>query len=109
MVNNLSESGLIDDRRYAKKCAEYFVVTKMRGKYRAREEMRQRGIPRELIDEAPSEYEDSTAERLKELIAKKYARKLSEENGVNKVKAALARQGYGFDDINAALREFEEE
>lgn len=109
VVNNLSELGLIDDRRYAKKCAEYFVVTKMRGKYRAREEMRQRGIPRELIDEALSEYEDSTAERLKELIAKKYARKLSEENGVNKVKAALARQGYGFDDINAALRELEEE
>lgn len=109
VANNLAELGLIDDRRYAKKCAEYFVVTKMRGKYRASEEMRQRGIPRELIDEALSEYEDSSDERLKELIEKKYARRLLEENGVKKVKAALIRQGYGFDEVNAALKEFEEE
>lgn len=108
VVNNLSELGLIDDRRYAEKCAEYYLVTKMRGKYRAREEMRKRGIPRELIDEALDEYEDGAQDRLKELIERKYLRKLSEENGPKKVKAALARQGYGFDDINAALREFEE-
>ena len=109
VVNNLSELGLIDDRRYARKCAEYFLVTKMRGKYRAREEMRRRGIPSELIDEALSEFDDGTDERLLELISKKYARKLAEENGKNKVKAALARQGFSFDEINSALREFEEE
>ena len=108
VVNNLSELGLIDDRRYARKCAEYFMVTKMRGKYRAREEMRRRGIPNELIDEALSEFEDGTDERLRELIAKKYARKFAEENGKTKVKAALARQGFSFDDINNALREFDD-
>ena len=108
VVNNLSELGLIDDRRYARKCAEYFLVTKMRGKYRAREEMRRRGIPNDLIDEALSEFEDGTDERLRELVAKKYARRLAEENGKNKVKAALARQGFAFDEINAVLREFEE-
>ena len=109
VVNNLSELGLIDDRRYARKCAEYYMITKMRGKYRAREEMRRRGIPSELVDEALSEFEDGTDERLLELISKKYARKLAEENGKNKVKAALARQGFSFDEINNALREFEEE
>lgn len=108
VVNNLSELGLIDDRRYARKCAEHFMVTKMRGKYRAREEMRRRGIPNDLIDEALSEFEDGTDERLRELIAKKYARKLAEENGKTKVKAALARQGFSFDDINNALREFDD-
>lgn len=109
VVNNLSELGLIDDRRYAKKCAEYFIVTKMRGKYRAREEMRRRGIPSRLIDEALEEYDEGTVERITELISKKYFRRLGEENGFNKVKAALARQGFSFDDINAALKEFEEE
>lgn len=108
VVNDLSELGLIDDRRYAEKCAEYFIVTKLRGKYRAREEMRRRGIPNELIDEALSEYEDGAQERLKDLIAKKYARKLSEEGGVKKVKAALARQGFSYDEINAALSSDEE-
>lgn len=108
VVNNLSELGLIDDRRYARKCAEYFLVTKMRGKYRAREEMRRRGIPNELIDEALGEFEDGSYERLRELVAKKYARRLAEENGKNKVKAALARHGFSFDDINEVLREFED-
>lgn len=106
VVNNLSEIGLIDDRRYARKCAEYYLVTKCRGRYRAREEMHRRGIPNELIDEALDEYEDEEPKRLKELIKKKYARRLSEENGLQKVKAALARQGFGYDEINEALREF---
>lgn len=108
VVNDLSELGLIDDRRYARKCAEYYLVTKQRGKYRAREEMRRRGIPAELIDEALEEFSEGTYERLSELVAKKYARRLSEENGVNKVKAALARQGFSYDEINAVLAEYEE-
>ena len=68
-----------------------------------------RGIPREIVEEALGKYEDGTAERLTELIEKKYLRRLHEENGVNKVKAALARQGYGYDEINAALKELDGE
>ena len=109
VVNDLSRLGLIDDRRYAQKCAEYFLTRKLWGKYRAREEMHRRGIPREIVEEALGEYEDGTAERLTELIEKKYLRRLHEENGVNKVKAALARQGYGYDEINAALKELDGE
>ncbi len=109
VVNDLSRLGLIDDRRYARALAEYLVVKKMRGKYRAREEMHRRGIPREIVEEALGEYEDGTAERLTELIEKKYLRRLHEENGVNKVKAALVRQGYGYDEINAALKELDGE
>lgn len=109
VVNNLCELNLIDDRRYARRCAEYFLVTKKRGKYRAREDMRQRFIPRELIDEALAEFEEDTVERLKELILQKYARRLGEENGKDRVKAALVRQGYSFDDINEALNEILEE
>lgn len=109
VVDNLAELGLINDRRYAKKCAEYFMARKLWGKYRAREEMKRRGLTNDLLDEALSEYEEGSLERLTELIAKKYLRKLSEENGRNKVKAALARQGFSYDEINAALAEFEEE
>lgn len=108
VVNNLASLGLIDDRRYAKKLAEYLLLTKKRGKYRAREEMRRRGLTGEIADEALSEFEDGADERLAELIKKKYLKKLSEEGGVQKVKAALVRQGYGFDEINAALDGLEE-
>ncbi len=109
VVNDLARLGLIDDRRYAAKCAEYFLTRKLWGKYRAREEMRRRGIPAELIDEALEEYDDGSQDRLRELVEKKYARKLSEENGVNKVKAALARQGFSYDEIKRVLAEYEEE
>ena len=109
VVNDLARLGLIDDRRYAAKCAEYFLTRKLWGKYRAREEMRRRGIPAELIDEALEEYDDGSQDRLRELVEKKYARKLSEENGVNKVKAALARQGFSYDEIKHVLAEYEEE
>lgn len=109
VVNNLAGLGLIDDRRYSERLAEYLLTRKLWGKYRAREEMRSRGLSRELIDEALSQYDDGAQERLTELIRKKYMRKLSEENGVKKVKAALARQGYGFDEINAALEGVGEE
>lgn len=109
VVNDLSRLGLIDDRRYAQKCAEYFLTRKLWGKYRAREEMRRRGIPSELIDEALEEYDEGSDDRLRELIEKKYARKLADENGVNKVKAALARQGFSYDEIKQVLAEYEEE
>ena len=109
VVNDLSRLGLIDDRRYAKKCAEYFLTRKLWGKYRAREEMRRRGIPSELIDEALEEYDEGSDDRLREPIEKKYARKLADENGVNKVKAALARQGFSYDEIKRVLAEYEEE
>ena len=109
VVNDLSRLGLIDDRRYAKKCAEYFLTRKLWGKYRAREEMRRRGIPSELIDEALEEYDEGSDDRLRELIEKKYARKLADDNGVNKVKAALARQGFSYDEIKRVLAEYEEE
>ena len=109
VVNNLASLGLIDDRRYAAKCAEHYLVTKKQGVYRAREEMRRKGIPADIIDEVLEEFSDGAAARLRELIAKKYARKLAEEGGVKKVKAALARQGYPFDEINAALKEFDED
>ena len=109
VVNDLARLGLIDDRRYAQKCAEYFLTRKLWGKYRAREEMRRRGIPSELIDEALEEYDEGSDDRLRELIEKKYARKLADENGVNKVKAALARQGFSYDEIKRVLAEYEEE
>lgn len=109
VVNNLAEIGLIDDRRYAKKCAEYYLLTKQRGEFSACEEMRKRGIPNEIIDETLEEYQDGAVDRLRDLISRKYLKKLSEEGGAGKVRAALMRQGYSYSDINEVLSEDREE
>ena len=109
VLNRLVELGCINDRRYSKKLAEHLCITKKYGYYRAREEMRARGLPNELISEALAELEDDTMERLIELINKKYIRYLTDEKGYQKVRSALARMGYSFSDINTALEQFGED
>lgn len=109
VCDKLASLGLIDDRRYARTLAAKYMATKKFGYYRAAQEMRLKGLSRELIDEALAEYEDTTRERLAELVQKKYLRKLEDDDGVKKVKNALARMGYSYADINAVLSELLEE
>lgn len=105
VLERMVELGTIDDRRYAERLARHYSEVKKFGYYRASVEMNHRGIPREIIDESLSEYEDTVYERLFELINKKYYRYLDDEKGVKKVKNALVRYGYSYEDINAVLNE----
>ena len=106
VLNRLAEIGCIDDRRYAKYLAEKLCTVKKYGYFKAREEMRLKGLSRDIIEEALADYSSDSSERIMELIDKKYARYLTDEKGVKKVKAALARLGYSFADINAAISEY---
>lgn len=107
VCNKLAELRLIDDRRYAARLAEYYSCTKKFGKYRARQEMLRRGISSALAEEALAEYEDDSVERLRELVERKYERRLTDRKSAEKVKAALVRQGYSFSDIKAVLDMYE--
>ena len=106
VLNRLAEIGCIDDRRYARYLAEKLCTVKKYGYFKAREEMRLKGLSRDIIEEALADYSEGSSERLLELIDKKYARYLTDEKGDKKVKAALARLGYSFADINAAISEY---
>lgn len=103
-VNRLAELGLIDDRRYAGNLARKYIEVKKYGLYRAENEMCRRGLDRELVREIISSYEEGTVERICELIKKKYSGSLDDIDKVRKMKNALVRQGYSFDDINQAVR-----
>lgn len=109
VTDNLAKLGIINDRRYAETLAEKFVDIKKFGYYRAVREMRQKGISKELADEALEKYADSYCDRIIELLETKYFRKLESDNGIEKVKNALVRQGYSYSEINEALEEFLEE
>ena len=109
VCDKLAEIGVINDRRFAANMARRLIEVKLMGRYRAVQEMRQKGLSKNVIEEALAPYEDGVRERLKELVEKKYLGKLDYENRNQKVTAALARYGYGFDDIKAVLREIEEE
>lgn len=105
VLERMVELGTIDDRRYAERLARHYTEVKKFGYYRIASEMRNKGIPKDIIEEALSVYEDTVYERLFELINKKYYRYLDDEKGVKKVKNALVRYGYSYDDINAVLDE----
>ncbi len=111
VVNGLAELKLVDDRRYAEKLAEKLVEVKKLGYYRARQEMLAKGLDRELTEEILSGYEEDTDQRLAELIEKKYARRITDEDSLRKVKNALVRQGYSYYDIDRVMGEmfFEED
>ncbi len=106
VLNRLAEIGCIDDRRYARYLAEKLCAVKKYGYFKAREEMRLKGLSRDIIEEVLVDYSEDCSERIKELIGKKYTRYLADEKGIKKVKAALARMGYSFAEINSAISEY---
>ena len=79
VLNRLAEIGCIDDRRYARYLAEKLCTVKKYGYFKAREEMRLKGLSRDIIEEALADYSEDCSERVLELIDKKYARYLTDD------------------------------
>lgn len=104
-ADRMAELGLLDDARYAKRLAASLIEGKRLGMRRARFELSQKGLDRELIDEvlAPYEEEDSSVERIVEIIQRKYMRSLGDPKGEQRAIAGLARMGHDYTDIRAAL------
>lgn len=105
----MCEYGYIDDRRYAEKLARQCIKAKRYGKSRAAMYMRQKGLDAQTIEEALEKYsQDDITGEIAELLRKKYADRLflpglEGKKEMQKVIAALARRGYGYGDIKAAL------
>ena len=109
VMQRLVELGAINDRRYAEGLARHYMEVKLFGRRRAFQEMRVKGLTKEVIDIALEEYEEGVEERLRKLIEKKYLRIMTDEKGVNRAKNALVRYGYDYSDINKVFRELESE
>ena len=101
----MPEMRLINDRRYAENYARELFEVKGVGLYKARQELKRRGLSDKIIEEVIEPYsdEDETFARLEELVERKYERYLVDEKGVKKVKNALIRQGYSYGEIKAVL------
>lgn len=108
-VEQMIEYGYLDDERYAKKLARNYIEVRKYGKKRAKMMMIQKGLSPSLADEALSKYSDE--EIIDEIIAiieKKYYDSLFEsglegQKERQKVMAALARRGYGYEQIKRAV------
>lgn len=97
--------GFVNDAEYAAMLARHYA-DRGYGPGRVRAELSRRGVPRELWDDALSALpEDGGAiERL--LAARLRGRDASDRREREKAAAALARRGFSWDDIRAALSRY---
>ena len=104
-VARIRELGYLDDRKFAEK-----LVREYSGKGKSRAEIRnklyEKGISREIMEEALSLLEEDESEAAYDLICRKYSEKIKKENGKQLVAAALARRGYRGTDIRKVLSRF---
>lgn len=104
----MAEKGLVNDREYAFRLGKQLFEIKKESAVAVRYKLTQKGIPKDIISEVIDAYcedDEAVKDRIKALVEKKYKRNLTDEAGIRKVKNALARLGYGYSDINAALKE----
>jgi regulatory protein len=98
VADSLAEHGFINDARYAETIARRQFEVKLFGAYRVRLYMREKGIPAAIIEQALEPY-------AAELVKRKYMKYYDPDDRamMQKLKNALARQGYGYGEIKDAL------
>ncbi len=97
----LCEIGVIDDERYAAQCAAYYK-NRGYGALRIREELRRRGIPRDMSEEIISSLPESEDDIVR-LIEKKLSGEELTPDKKRKIVAMLTRRGFKYDEIRAGF------
>ncbi len=98
------ELGYVNDGEYAPKLAEYLIKHKRWGVRRVRYEMIMRGLDRELVENTLADVpEEELDEELITLIERRYINKIADYDDRRRTIAALARRGYGFDEIKRCI------
>lgn len=108
VIENLTEFKMVDDRRFAERFAERCIESNI-SKRETLNKMLQKGFPYNLAKEVLDEFESDEEGQIKALIEKKYATKLTQEKGNEKVFAALIRKGFSYSAVRSALKEYIEE
>lgn len=104
VIQDMTRYGFLDDGEYARRLASSIIKGKKYGLHRAKAEMRRKGVPDELIEQALGEYSrEELTDSLTQLVRKKYSDRIIDRAERQKVIAALARRGYGFGEIKTAI------
>lgn len=104
-VERLVDRKFLDDARYAGHYAEQLMAERNLSRREARLKLIQKGVPRDLADEAVDAVEVSSDDQLDEWIGRRYASKLADGNPeqIQKVVNALVRKGFAYSDVRAAV------
>lgn len=105
VVELMTDFGYIDEQKYLEKLYAAYM-NKGWGKSKIRFELKRKGLPESLIREHEEEYDEKDfIDEIIQLVNKKYSSKLDFDDyaSVQRVTAALARRGFGYEDIKTAL------
>jgi len=103
LLERLERIGLVDDRKFAEAWVRNRRLLKPVSKRRLVQELRQKHVADEAIDQALQEDEGDERTVLRELIAKRRRQPRYQDD--HKLMQYLARQGFSYDDIKAVLNE----
>jgi regulatory protein len=101
ILNMLSDKGYVNDADFARRWIDNRHLLKPTSKRRLRQELKQKRISDEVIDQVLSEDETDEREVLRELVERKRSRYPDK----TKFMQYLVRQGYSYDDIKSVLSE----
>ncbi|MCH5317753.1 MAG: regulatory protein RecX [Eubacterium sp.] len=106
-VDKFIEMGYLDDEKFARALAEHLYDMKHYSDSHVKQELYQRGISRDIINDIVESAENDPVESVMTIINKKYLNKLNMEGGREKVIAAMVRKGFSYSDIKSALEQIE--
>ena len=99
VFERLIEKGHVDDEKFARYWVENRSLTKGTSRRKLQAELQAKGIDRAVIEQYLSVSERSDEHELQKIIVRKRSRYPDEQ----KLMQYLARQGFSYDDIKAAL------
>jgi regulatory protein len=102
-ADRMEELGLVNDEDFARRYADKLIFGKKMSKRAALAELNRKGIDRETSERVLDEIEVDYQEQITEFLLRKY-KNLGDEKIKRRAVSALQRLGYGWDDINRAMR-----
>ena len=106
ICDRMEELGYLNDSYYAGLIVRHYTG-KGYGEKKVRDELYRRGVPRDLWDEALAQSADA-GPAIDAFLQKKLKGQIPDRKELQRVSAALARRGYSWSDIKAALSRYDE-
>ncbi len=100
-VAEFCKAGILNDEEYAKAYIHDGLLVNMKGAFRIKQELIQKGIASSIIEKAFRNTEIDEASMLEEYVRLRFDGKVfSDRKEIEKAKAHLARRGFGLYEIN---------
>jgi regulatory protein len=105
-ASRMADLALVNDEEYAARLASQLIEVKRVSAKQAIYMITQKGVEKEISENAVNALSPDPKQQITELIERKYIRAISDQKGMNRTVAALARKGFSYSDIRAALEKF---